>query len=106
MKQDSVEIRVLQQGDAVAGKTGYMLKCCNNVAAFYLDGGGETGHIYPLAVSQTAWNGEELLNFPSMTIEDGRDSSDVTEICFPEFEGWRVHSALGGKTMAISLTKE
>lgn len=38
MEKDSVEVLVTQQGEAVCGKQGYLLKKSSDVAAFYLDG--------------------------------------------------------------------
>jgi len=104
-KMDKVEVQVISQGDAVCGTTGYMLKRGEDVAAFYLDGWGSTGRIYPMTSSSQIFNGKDVLNFPSLTIDNGDDVSEVTEICFPEFEGWDVHAVSGGKTMAICLTK-
>jgi hypothetical protein len=101
-----VLVQVVSQGDAVCGESGYMLKRGENVAAFFLDGWGKTGSIYPLCTSSSFWNGESLIESPSITIEDGADDSMVTEICFPEFKGWNVHAVSGGKTMSICLCKE
>ena len=106
MQKDTVEVLVVQQGDAVCGKQGYMLKKSNDVAAFYLDGWGKTGRIYPISTYQSAWSDGKVLPYPSITLEDGEDDSSLTEICFPEYEGWRVHCVSGGKTMAICLVKE
>ena len=106
MQKDTVEVLVVQQGDAVCGKQGYMLKKSNDVAAFYLDGWGKTGRIYPISTYQSTWSDGKVLPYPSITLEDGEDDSSLTEICFPEYEGWRVHCVSGGKTMAICLVKE
>lgn len=106
MTKDSVEIRVLQQGDAVCGETGYMLKRGDNVAAFFLDGWGNTGRVYSVMSSSISCIDGKYLPIPSLTIENGNVNSTFTEICFPEFEGWNVHSVSGGKTMAICLTME
>ena len=103
---DEVQILVLQQGDAVCGAKGYMLKRSENVAAFYLDGWGATGRIYCLSSCRSTWSDGEVIDIPSITIDNGEDNSSLTEICFPEFEGWRVHCTGGGKTMAICLVKE
>ena len=103
---DTVQVLVLQQGDAVCGAKGFMLKRSENVAAFYLDGWGATGRIYCLSSCNSSAIDGKIVNIPSLWIEDGEDESSLTEICFPEFEGWRVHCTGGGKTMAICLVKE
>ena len=106
--KDNTEVKVLVtlQGDAVCGKQGYMLKRSEDVAAFYLDGWGETGRIYAISTCLSTWMAGKILHYPSITIEDGEDDSSISEICFPEYEGWRVHCTGGGKTMAICLVKE
>lgn len=101
-----VLIKVLQQGDAVCGSEGYMLKRSENVAAFYLDGGGKTGKIYPFSTSNSTYFEGSTYRFPSIWVDDGAAYSNSTEICFPEYEGWRVHCIGGGKTMAICLVKD
>ena len=106
MQKDTVEVLVVQQGDAVCGKQGYMLKKSDDVAAFYLDGWGNTGRIYPISSCRSVWLDGEVLSYPSITLEDGEDDSSLTEICFPEYEGWQVHCVSGGKIMAICLVKE
>ena len=105
MEKDSVEVLVVQQGDAVCGNQGYMLKKSNDVAAFYLDGWGKTGKIYPINICQSTWSDGKVIPWPSIILEDGEDESSFTEICFPEYEGWRVHCVSGGKTMAVCLVK-
>ena len=102
----TVEIKVLAQGDAVCGTKGYMLKRSTSVAAFYLDGWGATGRIYPEFTSSSVWDGTNTIDYPSITISDGSDDGSLSEIYFPEYKGWRVHSVSGGKTAAICLVKE
>ena len=102
----TVEIKVLAQGDAVCGTKGYMLKRSTSVAAFYLDGWGATGRIYPEFTSSSVWDGTSTIDYPSITISDGSDDGSLSEIYFPEYKGWRVHSVSGGKTAAICLVKE
>ena len=103
---DKVQVQVLRQGDAACGTTGYMLKKSNDVAAFYLDGWGKTGRIYCLSYCNSIWRDEEVVKIPSICIENGEDDTALTDICFPEFEGWRVHCTGGGKTMAVCLVKD
>ena len=103
---DEVQVLVLKQGDAVCGAKGYMLKRSEDVAAFYLDGWGKTGRIYCLNSCNSSAIDGKIANIPSLWIEDGAAVHAITEICFPEFEGWRVHCTGGGKTMAICLVKE
>lgn len=94
----TVIVKILHQGDAEVGH-GYSLKRGENVAAFFIDVFG-IGRCHPICVSETD-------GCPSMTLETGlEDHSNMTEICFPEFEGWRVHSCKGGKTLAVCLVKE
>lgn len=104
--KDTVQVPVTQQGDAVCGKEGYMLKRSENVAAFCLDGWGKTGRIYCSSSCNSSFIDENVVNFPQLTIDNGEDDSEFTDICFPEYEGWKVHCAGGGKTMAVCLIKE
>lgn len=104
--KDKVKVLVTQQGDAACGEYGYMLKRSENIAAFYLDGWGVTGRIYCNAYSNSTYFDGKVANFPELCIDDGQDDSSLTTICFPEYEGWSVHCAGGGKTMAVCLIKE
>jgi len=52
---DKVQVLVTQQGDAVCGEEGYGLKLQENIAAFWLDGWGETGRIYWSGYSDSAF---------------------------------------------------
>ena len=103
---DEVEILVVEQGAAVCGENGYMLKRSDNVASFYIDGWGDSCRIYPISSSTTTLIDGASVGIPSLTIDNGIVDEPMTEICFPEFEGWSVHSVSGGKTMAICLTKD
>lgn len=103
---DKVQVLVTQQGDAVCGEEGYMLKRSDNVAAFFLDGWGNTGRIYCISYCNSAMVGGEMQDVPELMLEDGDDDSSITTICFPEYKGWRIHCTRGGKTMAVCLVKE
>lgn len=100
-----VKVQVAMQGDAVCGKGGYMLKQSEDVAAFYMDGWGKTGRIYPVSSSTSIVQEGKIAHYPSIMIEDGEETSTYTEIYFPEYEGWTVHSTNGGKTMSVCLVK-
>lgn len=102
---DRVKVVVLYQGDAVCGDYGYILKQGEGVAAFYLDGWGNTGRIYPVSYSSVSYVDGKHIKCPSIEIENG-DNSMCTEIYFPDFEGYRTHSVSGGKTMSICLVKD
>lgn len=106
LPSESVLVKVALQGSPVAGQ-GYMLKRSENVAAFYIDGWGETGRIYPVTSSSSVYfpDTKEQMKVPSLTVEDGREDTSLTEIYFPEYEGWKVHSVSGGKVMAVCLVK-
>lgn len=106
MQTNKVKIQVIKQGKPVAGNEGYMLINGGNVVAFYLDGWGDTGRIYPVCTCSSTYIDCRTYNYPSMTIEDGYDDNSCTEIAFPEYEGFSVHSVSGGKTMQICLVKE
>lgn len=103
-----VEVLVTLQGDAVCGRQGYMLKRSEDVAAFYLDGWGETGRIYTEMYANSTWKDGKLVVIPTIWLSNGNECLEeaLTEIRFPEYEGWRVHCTSGGKTMAICLVKE
>ena len=102
---DKVLVKVVYQGDAVCGQSGYMKIESENVVAFYLDGWGNTGRIYPVSTSSQTYHDGKMHDFPSIVFEDGQEESAFTEIYFPEYGGWNVHAVSGGKTMAICLTK-
>jgi len=106
MEKDTVEVLVVQQGDAVCGSHGYMLKKAKNIAAFYLDGWGKTSRVYPSSSCRSSTIGGIVYDYPNLWIEDGQEESTFTEICFPEYEGWRVHCVSVGKIMAICLVKD
>lgn len=105
-EESNVIVKVIDQGDAVCGEHGYMLKRGVDIAAFYLDGWGKTCRIYALTSSGSTVIDGAVENYPTLTLENGSEYDSLTEICFPEFEGWSVHSVIGGKTMAICLTRE
>ena len=76
------------------------------VVAFYLDAWTKTSRAYPISTCSSIYcvETDETKNFPSIHIEDGsEDTHGFAEIYFPEFEGWKVHSVDGGKTMSICL---
>ncbi len=100
-----VKISVACFGDAVCGATGYVAIKHDDVCTFYVDGWGSTGRIYPVASSSSVFTEHENVNCPSITIENGEDNTTLTEIFFPEFEGWEVFSMSGGKTMSVCLIK-
>lgn len=100
--KSSVKILVLQQGDAVVGQEGYSLRESPSVVAFCLDGWGKTGRIYTVATSVTSLP----IGTPIICVENGEDNSELTEITFPEYEGWSVFCTTGGKTMSICLVKD
>lgn len=106
----TTSVKVLHQGKAVAGDTGYLLAGNDEVVCFYVDGWGDTGKIYPVFSSSSTYfpDTKELKQYPSIALEDGSESEDqvFTEIYFPEFEGWNVFCVSGGKTMSVCLRKQ
>jgi hypothetical protein len=100
---NTIKVTVNHQGDAVVGEEGYMVIRADNVVAFCLDGWGNTGRAYCETPCRSVMTDGKLTFFPSMLISDGNDDSNWTEIYFPEFEGWEVHSVNGGKTMSVCL---
>jgi hypothetical protein len=101
----TIKVAVKHQGAAFVGEEGYMAIRADNVVVFYLDGWGKTGRAYcETSCRSVMINGIQKL-YPSMLISDGDDDSAWSEIYFPEFEGWDVHSVNGGKTMSICLVK-
>lgn len=101
-------VKVSLQGKAVVSDRGYLLKGNTGVGivAFYVDAWGESGRVYPICTSNSVWTEEQHKNYPSVSLEDGQDiDSDITEIYFPEFEGWSVFSVSGGKTLSVCLVK-
>lgn len=100
---NKIRVQVVQNGDAVVSDEGYLPVKGDKVVAFYLDAWGETGRAYPEVYSLAEVNG--VSSVPSIIISDGRDDSKFSEVCFPDFPGYRVHCADGGKTMSICLVR-
>lgn len=86
---------------------GYMLKRSANVAAFYADVIGDCNRAFPTSTCSSVVldGGLTLKKYPSIMLIDS-DDTELAEIYFPEFEGWNVHCAHGGKTLSICLTKD
>lgn len=94
------------QGDAVAADVGYLVKGSGtSVVAFYVDGWGKTGRIYPMSSCDCIFMNATIQNYPSIWIDDGEEGSSLSEIYFPEFEGYDVFCVSGGKTMQVCLVK-
>jgi hypothetical protein len=102
---DKIKVIVAIQGDAIVSSVGYVVARSDKIVAFYLDGWGNTGRAYPMSTCDAVMIDGKPEKYPSMWIEDGEDHSQLTEIYFPEFQGWRIHCADGGKTMSICLVK-
>ena len=94
------------QGAAVAGTLGYLVKGSGtSVVAFYVDGWGKTGRIYPMSSCNCIYLDGVVHKYPSIWIDDGEEDTALTEIYFPEFEGYDVFCVSGGKTMQVCLVK-
>lgn len=107
LENRTTPVRTSIQGAAVAGNVGYLVKGAGtSVVAFYVDGWGNTGRIYPVSFSNCIVDNGVVRNFPCLWIDDGDDGSALTEIYFPEFEGYDVFCVSGGKTMQVCLVKE
>ena len=105
--KDTVEIKISHQGNVKLfsnAPSGYMLKRGENVAAFYLDA---YDRAYCNSTCRSVTMTNENLPYPSMWIDNGyEEPEDFSEIYFPEYEGWHVHSVSGGKTLSICLVKD
>ena len=115
----TVKVLVSSQGDAVLSDEGYDLiqgknEAGDEVAAFYVDAWGTTGRAWPLASSSTTTIKQDgdlvSLDCPSVLFEpyeeEDSEVGSCTEVYFPEYEGWGVHSIRGGKTVAVCLVKK
>lgn len=104
MKQ--IRVQTVVCGTAVLGSHAYDIKHGDTVVAFYVDAWGKTGRAWPISTSSAVGINGELVNIPSIVFESGDDNTDevLTEVCFPDFPGWDVHSCSGGKTVAVCLT--
>ncbi len=103
--QDEIKVLVSQKGDAIVHHSGYMVHRGETVVAFYLDARGNTGRAYPAGSMTNVKTIEgEYKDFPALFLVD-EDEKSETLIYFPEFPGWHVHCADGGKTMSICLVK-
>ena len=117
LPKTAVKVLVSSQGDVELSDEGYYLiqgknEAGDEVAAFYIDAWGKTGRAWPLASISTATIKQDgawvNLNCPSVLFEPHEEDSAVsscTEVYFPEYEGWDVHSIRGGKTVAMCLVK-
>ena len=95
------------QGDAVASNVGYLVKGAGtSVVALYVDGWGKTGRIYPMSSCNCIFMNGVVHNYPSIWVDDGEENTALTEIYFPEFEGYDVFCVSGGKTMQVCLVKK
>lgn len=117
LPKTTVKVLVSSQGDVELSDEGYDLirgknEAGDEVAAFYIDAWGKTRRAYPLASSSTTaikqYGDYASLDYPSVLFEPDEDDNGVrscTEIYFPEYEGWGVHSIRGGKTVSMCLVK-
>lgn len=101
-EKDMIRVQTVQQGAAVLAETAYDVKAYINVVAFYVDAWGETGCAWPVASFGSATN-----SFPTITFESAYETNEtpLTEVCFPDFPGWDVHTVRGGKVVAVCLTR-
>lgn len=98
-----VKVLVSLPGDVKVNESGYMLLMGEKVAAFYLD--VWSNRAYPSSSCSSVWVDGQSMDLPSITLEDGNETSERTAIFFPDFPGWEVHSVSGGKTLSICLTR-
>lgn len=104
----TVNVITLTKGKAVLSESAYSVKSGSNVVAFYIDAWGNTGRAYPVCSSSSSFVNGTTIDAPSICFEDGSDDTDelFTEVYFPDFYGYNVHSVSGGKTVAVCLTKD
>lgn len=97
-----IRVQTVQQGAAVLAETAYDVKAGIDVVAFYVDAWGETGCAWPVASFGSATDA-----FPTITFESAYETNETpfTEVCFPDFPGWDVHTVRGGKVVAVCLTR-
>ncbi len=89
--------KILHQGAVEMNHSdGYMVVGSEDVVAFYIDP-ADRGYVC------ASWEDEE--GCPCMSIEDGEDESEFTDVCFYEYPGWHLHSSRGGKTISICLVR-
>ena len=101
---NNVIVKVVSQGLPVLAEHGYDVSLGEGVVAFFVDAWGETGRAYPVCSSSVLHGNLEV---PSICFESGENEEETwTEVCFPQFDGWHVHSISGGKTVAVCLTLE
>lgn len=81
---------------------GYMKVGDQNVITFYADViESPDSRAYPAGSTQTVGN------IPVLFIESGTNvDANMCEICFPEYAGWSVFCASGGKTLSIALRRD
>lgn len=100
MNTREVKIQVEQEGQVkLLGETGYGLKGNDEVVAFFVD-------LYDNAV--VTYTASPPQGYPTIGLcLDEEDYSVIdTEINFPEYPGWRVHSTRCGKVLSVALIKD
>ena len=93
------QITIVAQGvvKLYGSGTGYCVLGNSDSVTFYIDVTERAG---------VADNGQDWkTKCPQAILEDG-DDEQVTIIEFPEFPGWHIHSARGGKTISIALVRD
>lgn len=95
-------IKILNKGNVkiLGGQEGYSLKGNNEAVCFMVD----VSERVEVVASGSNWD-----NTPQLWLCDCHSNGgDVSEtvISFPEFKGWRVHSAKGGKNLSVALTND
>lgn len=92
MNERTVKVEVVH-GDIQIGQ-GYCLVGNDEVIAFFVD---PSHRVCVEGFSNTNDN------FPSIFVSENEESETWTEIYFPEYKDWDVHSAGGGKTLSVCL---
>ena len=107
---DTVQVEMKHYGKPFRmGEKGYVTVRAENIIAFHLDAWTDSGRAYPDSTSDWVFIPEtkEHKHFPCIILDNGDEfESDFSAVYFPEFEGWKVHSVSGGKSLAICLVRK
>ena len=89
------EVKVYYQGSAKFNTNGYLVAGNDEVVAFYID---------PYERTIVDGFSNTIDNIPTILCQPSEDeNSPYTEVGFPEFVGWDVHSVQAGKTISVCL---
>ena len=92
LEQGAVTLAHVKDGET----TGYMCVGNDKAVCFYVD---INNRGYPFAFMQGT------NECPIIMLSGSEEDDTYTSIFFPDFEGWKVHAARGGKVLSVALVR-